>query len=452
MHEAFDELLRTLGKSAGIGPEHFGEVLARIALRAPHRVTRVELTSPSAFPSRVRTSLLSAPSVSKAVGALLDLGLLQEEDEKVKKATGRPARLVRLGDRWCVAGVKLELKGGRPHRVTTTVSNLDKRVRAQRVQVRVPQDLATWDRVDQFLCASIAELWDEARGDLPRQSGEPALLGAGVEIGSPVQWGRVLSLADRALRSEAGVPLADRMSERLGVPVEVENDVNALGVWELYQSDHDEADFAVVALFDEGVGGGLVLDGGLRHGGNGMAMEIGHIAVERRSESRSRQAAHRTGFAAPCACGEQGHLDTLATMARLRSELGVTRSTLSTIAESTTADRRTTAAFERSGAALGLALATLLAVADPSRLILYAPPVVTEAPAGSPGWTYMNAVHAELQRGFLRHGAPGTLTVRSQGQKDLAVIGARAAGLCVFHAFIEHARGSENAHVHSSVR
>ena len=45
------------------------------------------------------------------------------------------------------------------------------------------------------------------------------------------------------------------------VPVVVENDVNALAVLAIHEIHYTDPDLVVVGVFDEGVGGGLVMDG-----------------------------------------------------------------------------------------------------------------------------------------------------------------------------------------------
>ena len=94
------------------------------------------------------------------------------------------------------------------------------------------------------------------------------------------------------------VPLAQLVSDQLGVPASVENDV-ALAVSAL--TSHPIADgarsLAYVAI-GTGIGAGLVLDGRLRRGDHGMAGEIGHVIVDPNG--------------APCRCGQRGCLETIA--------------------------------------------------------------------------------------------------------------------------------------------
>lgn len=73
--------------------------------------------------------------------------------------------------------------------------------------------------------------------------------------------------------------LADVLSERWGVPVAVENDVNvaALGAWHLIGDGTSSVAYLNVGT---GLAAGLILEGRLWRGGRGAAGEIGHISVD----------------------------------------------------------------------------------------------------------------------------------------------------------------------------
>jgi glucokinase len=94
----------------------------------------------------------------------------------------------------------------------------------------------------------------------------------------------------------AGFPLGVGLSERLGIAVRVENEVNAFLLGETAWGSGSGQDVLGVML-GTGVGGALVLDGRLRHGPYGAAGEIGHTP----------------GYSdLVCTCGRTGHLETLA--------------------------------------------------------------------------------------------------------------------------------------------
>lgn len=94
-----------------------------------------------------------------------------------------------------------------------------------------------------------------------------------------------------------GLSLGADLAERLGVPVVVENDVNAaaLGAAQLLGLEHSDLAFLSIGT---GLAAGLVTGGRVRHGARGAAGEIGHVPVDP---------------AGPlCVCGQRGCLETLA--------------------------------------------------------------------------------------------------------------------------------------------
>lgn len=105
----------------------------------------------------------------------------------------------------------------------------------------------------------------------------------------------VIRAASAMFTDWAGFALAGELSARLGVPVRIENDVNAFLMGEVAwgTGGHD----VLGIMLGTGVGGALVLDGEMRHGPNGAAGEIGHTP----------------GYSElVCTCGQTGHLETLA--------------------------------------------------------------------------------------------------------------------------------------------
>jgi glucokinase len=76
------------------------------------------------------------------------------------------------------------------------------------------------------------------------------------------------------------VPIAARLREALGLPVQVDNDANAAAFGEFrFGAGRGYRHLLFVAV-GTGIGGGIISDGRLFRGANGFAAEIGHIVVE----------------------------------------------------------------------------------------------------------------------------------------------------------------------------
>jgi glucokinase len=77
-----------------------------------------------------------------------------------------------------------------------------------------------------------------------------------------------------------GVPFRDLMSERLGLPVRVDNDSNVAMLAEHRAGVARGIDDAVLLALGTGIGGGLLLGGQIYKGSEGAGAELGHIVVD----------------------------------------------------------------------------------------------------------------------------------------------------------------------------
>jgi glucokinase len=76
------------------------------------------------------------------------------------------------------------------------------------------------------------------------------------------------------------VPFRDLMTERLGLPVVVDNDANCAAVAEHRLGAAQGASEAVVLTIGTGIGGGLILRGEVYRGAIGAAAELGHMVID----------------------------------------------------------------------------------------------------------------------------------------------------------------------------
>jgi glucokinase len=77
----------------------------------------------------------------------------------------------------------------------------------------------------------------------------------------------------------ADVPLRDLLTERVGLPVYVENDASCAALSEAYEGEKLVTSDLVMYTVGTGVGGGLVLGGRLYRGATGAAAEMGHQII-----------------------------------------------------------------------------------------------------------------------------------------------------------------------------
>ncbi|MGI8460072.1 MAG: ROK family protein, partial [Solirubrobacterales bacterium] len=76
------------------------------------------------------------------------------------------------------------------------------------------------------------------------------------------------------------IPVRDRMRERLGIPVFLDNDANCAAFAEyLYGAGRGTRNMVMLTV-GTGIGGGLVLNGQLYRGSTGAGAELGHVVIE----------------------------------------------------------------------------------------------------------------------------------------------------------------------------
>jgi glucokinase len=130
-----------------------------------------------------------------------------------------------------------------------------------------PTDLSSSDAlVDQ-----VSSMVEEAR------EGDLEAVGIGVPSIVEFATGRVVSSVNVPLKD---VPLREVLSDRLGIPVFVDNDATVAALAEAHDDDLRLVSRDLVMFtIGTGVGGGLVLNGRIYRGATGGAGELGHTLV-----------------------------------------------------------------------------------------------------------------------------------------------------------------------------
>jgi len=145
--------------------------------------------------------------------------------------------------------------------------------------------------------------WNTVLIDLVRRAAgaagiRPEFAGAiGVSYGGPVSAAGV-PLASPNLRGWDGFDLHASLAQTFNVPVRILNDANATALAEYWWGAGQSCHNLVFLTVGTGIGAGLLLDGKLYVGRDGLAGEIGHIVLEPAGPQ--------------CACGKRGCLQALA--------------------------------------------------------------------------------------------------------------------------------------------
>ncbi len=215
---------------------------------------------------------------------------------------------------------------------------------------------SVWDRLLQL----ISSVWPD----------HEEVLRIGVAAPGPLDPFQGVIIEAPNIQEWENLPLARLLQERFGVPVDVGNDANLAALGEWYFGAGVGHRHLVYVTVSTGIGGGVIVDNQLLLGDRGLAAEIGHITVDR--------------FGPLCGCGQRGHLEAMASgpaIARWVKEqilLGAT-SSLSSLNEITTqiiadaarnGDELALSALDRAGTSIGVALADVLHIFNPTIVIV----------------------------------------------------------------------------------
>lgn len=196
----------------------------------------------------------------------------------------------------------------------------------------------------------------------------------GIGIGAPAANYHTGEIANAAnLNWGTRVPVAKLVSEKFGLPVTITNDANAATMGEMvYGAAKGMQDFVMITL-GTGVGSGIVSNGKLIYGHDGLAGELGHVIIDR----KGRQ----------CGCGRKGCLETYCSstgVVRTAKEflqsdkpsslrkLDPDKITSKDVYDAAVAgDEMANEIFEYTGKMLGEALADFTAFSSPEAFVLF---------------------------------------------------------------------------------
>jgi predicted NBD/HSP70 family sugar kinase len=296
-----------------------------------------------------RVTGLSRTTVHTLVAELKDSGVLDEAEAGVPDFRGgRPAVLLTLRhSSQAVVGIDF----GHSH-VGVAVADIGHNVLAERrCDLDVSHDArAALDAAGRM----VDEVLTEA--EVERKS----VIAAGIGIPGPVARSTGTAGSPTILPGWIGVRIRDEMRDRLGVPVEIENDANLGALAELTWGAGRECSNFVYIKVATGIGAGLVIDGKLLRGATGTAGEIGHTTLDEAG--------------ALCYCGNRGCLETVASGPAILQLVGPLTGEMPTLAGivklAVAGELRCHRAISDAGHEIGVAVASLCNLINPERVIV----------------------------------------------------------------------------------
>ena len=252
-------------------------------------ITRAELA---------RVTNLSRSAVSLLVNDLLSEGFLNETQEQAGvpvRSVGRPSSRVTLNDN---RGYLIGIDFGRLH-LRVGLSDSAYRLLAS-------------DESDFSVDRPAAEALDEAARRVnamirSTRIHRDKVLGVGIGVPGPVDKRTRMLHAGSILASWVGADVAGGLSQRLGLPVFMDNDANLGALAEMTLGAGGSADVLLYVLLSVGVGLGIGIDGQVFRGAGGIAGELGHVVID--------------DMGPLCRCGNRGCLESKVSVNTLRDAM-----------------------------------------------------------------------------------------------------------------------------------
>lgn len=152
-----------------------------------------------------------------------------------------------------------------------------------------------------------------------------------------------------------GLPVAEPLAERLGLPVRLINDARAFGLAELRLGAARGCETMVGLTLGSGVGGVVVVNGGVHFGHAGTGGEVGH------------QTLLPDGPA--CTCGNRGCLEALTRADAVAAACG-TSTAEEAVRAAQAGEKRAVEGLVEIGHWLGIGIANLIVILTPDRVVL----------------------------------------------------------------------------------
>ena len=300
-------------------------------------------------PGTSRTALaehtgLSRPTVSAFMEELERAGIVESYEDDAPRQSGRPPVLMTLVRRAAFAvGVDM----GHEH-LRVAVCDLSGDLLSDEYTA-IDVDHAPHETMDlaRELVARTLERAEVARDQV---------IGVGMALAAPIDRDSGRVFAEGILPSWGGVEPIAEMAERLGLPVRLENDANLGALGEHVMGAGQGVDELAYVRLSAGIGLGLVLGGRAFGGSCGIAGELGHVRIARDGPI--------------CRCGNRGCLEMFASPSVVARLLGPDVTVPMLLELALSGDRGATTAIAEAGELIGEALATLVTLLNPKRIVV----------------------------------------------------------------------------------
>ena len=180
----------------------------------------------------------------------------------------------------------------------------------------------------------------------------------GISCGGPLDSGRGVILSPPNLPGWDEIPITALLSRATGAPAFLCNDANACALAEWKYGAGQGCRNMIFLTFGTGMGAGLILDGRLYEGTNGMAGEVGHI---------------RLADDGPVGYGKKGSFEGFCSgggIARLAEKMGCSGTAKELAERAKAGDEKAGAVYRLSAQRLGQGVGMLIDLFNPERIVI----------------------------------------------------------------------------------
>jgi glucokinase len=213
--------------------------------------------------------------------------------------------------------------------------------------------------------------------------GQGGLSGVGIGVPGYIDMQAGVIIGSANLPGFQDFPIRDEIQRHLSTYIILENDANAAALGEMWMGAGRNVKDMILMTLGTGIGGGIIINGEVLHGSQGMAGEFGHMTVFPEGN--------------PCGCGNYGCLEkhasatAIAAMGRMMHFQHDVNTAAEVFELAKAGNKRAEMVFEAMGRALGIALANLMNVFNFSLYVLSGGPL--------PAWDFFApAMFKEVKR------------------------------------------------------
>ena len=314
------------------------ERLLAVVMDHPATFTRAEL---------IEATGLSAPTVGSLVMDLIRSGVVKDLGAGPSRGGRRPSFMEFNARHGCIGGIDLG-----PTRTRLALADLSGEPLAHDV-IATPSRLAP-ETLLLRLADALRRMMREA--NLPPDR----LIAVGAGAPGAVEFDRGIVTEAPNLRNWSRVPMREILERALGVPTIVENDVNLAILGERWRGAAKGHHTCVYITAGTGIGAGIIVDDALHRGHHFMAGEIAFMCMG---------AEYIDAGAVRC-LESLASLKALAERSPRRARVDPAHAVSDLLQSAGNGDRAARKAVEEAAVLIGMAVANLAVVVDPSLIVL----------------------------------------------------------------------------------